>query len=58
VHLVQQEAMDASLRSDKALPLLDAAADKFAEVTISGAAALSVACAASCVGLSASYARL
>lgn len=33
-----QEAMDATLRSDKALPLLDAAADKFAEVTISGAA--------------------
>jgi tetratricopeptide (TPR) repeat protein len=31
-----QEAMDSSLRSDKALPLLDAAADKFAEVTISG----------------------
>ena len=28
--------MDSSLRSDKALPLLDAAADKFAEVTISG----------------------
>ncbi len=31
-----QEAMDATLRADKALPLLDAAADKFAEVTISG----------------------
>ena len=29
--------MDATLRSDKALPLLDAAADRFAEVTISGA---------------------
>lgn len=29
--------MDATLRADKALPLLDAAADKFAEVTISGA---------------------
>lgn len=28
--------MDATLRADKALPLLDAAADKFAEVTISG----------------------
>lgn len=33
----QQEAMDETMRSDKALPLLDAAADKFAEVTISGA---------------------
>mmetsp|Transcript_14445 Transcript_14445/g.43688 ORF Transcript_14445/g.43688 Transcript_14445/m.43688 type:complete len:721 (-) Transcript_14445:878-3040(-) len=31
-----QEAMDETMRSDKAIPLLDAAADKFAEVTISG----------------------
>lgn len=37
--LLPQEAMDATLRADKALPLLDAAADKFAEVTISGEAA-------------------
>lgn len=40
-----QEAMDETMRSDKAIPLLDAAADKFAEVTISGAARPPCSCA-------------
>lgn len=35
--MVTQEAMEDTLRSDKAMPLLEKATDRFAEVTISGA---------------------